>query len=435
MSRSIVGLAVVVLSGVGLSAEAARPLTNVVPQETAQRFGLERAWATHIDLDRSRGRVVGIRLEAGLILAQTNQAMVHVLDAESRETLWISRVGRPGAVTTAPAANDKYVTSTNGGEVYLFDRRTGRVLWVRKLQSVPIAGPAISGDRVYVPLVSGMVSSFRLPKPGLDETPGEQALRDNALNYTGKGVTFSPPIVTKYNVAWGTDAGNVYGVTTDQMLAIFRFKARGAVTGLMYRSPHIYAASRDGYVYALREAKGTARWQFSIGSPISETPMATEDGVYAIPETGGLYKLDPATGEELWMVRGIFQFVSASPNRLYTADSSGRLVILDAKSGRRVGIISTETLDIKLFNRDNDRIYLATSTGLIQCLHEIGMKEPAWHSASPFQAAEDGEEMAKGEEGEEVKDKKPAADEGADPFGVEDKMKDDDAMEDDMEEK
>jgi len=425
MARSIAGLMAVALFCATNSAEAARPVGKVVPQETAQLYGLQRAWATRIELDPSRGRLVNLRLESGLLLAQTDQAAIHVLDAETRETLWIGHIGRPGSVTSAPTANEKYVASTSGGELFLFDRPTGRVLWSRKLQSVPIAGPAISNERVYVPLVSGMITTFRLPDPNRkDESPLEQKLNDNALNYRGKGVTFSPPVVTRENIVWGTDAGNIYAVKPDDLLAIYRFKARGAVGGLMYRPPYVYATSRDGYVYAMREDKGTARWQFSIGNPIAETPMATDDGVYAIPETGGLYKLDPQTGQELWAVPGVFQFVSASPTRLYTADAAGRLLILNAKTGTRQGMISTEGLTIKVFNRENDRIYLATATGLVQCLREIGLKQPAWHALVAVKDAEKSEGKAKGE-GEEAKGKKPAADEGPDPFGVEDKTKDD----------
>ena len=402
------------------TADAARPVVGVVPQQTAQRYGLERAWATQIEVDRSRGRVAHVSLQAGLLMVQTDQAAVHVLDAETRNTLWIGHVGKPGSVTSPPAANDKFVVSTNGGTLYLFDRPSGQVLWSRKLPSVPSTGLAISNERVYVPLVTGMLSTFRLPSDKkLDETPAEQKLKDNALNYTGKGIAYVAPIVTRSSVVWGTDAGNIYSVTPDKLLAVYRFKAHGSVlAGLMYRPPYIYAASRDGYIYALRDQKGFARWQFSIGNPIVETPMATDDGVYVIPETGDLYKLSPDTGEEIWSSPGVFQFISASPTRLYTADSAGRLLILSAQSGTRVGSIATENLPIKVFNRDNDRIYLATTTGLVQCLHEVGLKEPAWHGVTAVTGATDAEGT---DEAEKPTEKKPAAAGGPDPFDAEDK--------------
>ena len=432
MYRPIAGLAVCLAAAVSFclpaAARAARPLPSVVSQQAAQRWGLERAWATQVELDPSRGRIAHISLQAGLLLVQTDQATVHVLDAETRRTLWVGHVGQPGAVTVPPAASDKYVVSTNGSILFLFDRPTGRVLWTRNMKSVPSAGPAIGEDRIYVPQVSGMVSSFRLPNPNRkEETPSEQKFKDNALNYQGKGIAYVAPIVTQGNIVWGTDAGNVYGVTPDALIAVYRFKAKGSVmAGLMYRDPYIYVASRDGYIYALRDQKGTPRWQFSIGNPIVETPMATGDGVYVIPETGGLYKLAPDTGEELWSAPSVFKFIAASPTRLYTADAAGRILILDSRTGTRLGMMSTENLPIKVFNRDNDRIYLATPTGLVQCLHEVALKQPAsWH----LEVAATGDEKDKAEAPEKSKPAKPAAVDGADPFGTSDEG-DDEKMED-----
>lgn len=432
MSRALAGIAAAGLFCLASPVLAVRPLASVVPQQTAQRYGLERAWATQIELDRSRGRVAHISLQAGLIMVQTDQAAVHVLDAETRKTLWIGHVGLPGAVTSPPAANDKFVVSSNGGMLYLFDRPTGKVLWTRKMVSVPSAGPAISNNRIYVPLVTGMLTTYRLPSPNREETPAEQRFKDNALNYMGKGIAYVAPIVTRSTVVWGTDAGNIYAVAPDTLQAIYRFKARDSVmAGLLYRPPYLYAASRDGYVYALRDEKGSSRWQFSIGNPIIETPMATDDGVYVIPEIGGLYKLAPETGEEIWSSPGVFQFISASPTRLYTADSAGRLLILNAKTGTRLGAINIDNLPLRVFNRDNDRIYLATTTGLVQCLHEVDRKEPAWHGVT---AVTDSDKADASDDDAKAKEKKPAADEGPDPFGGDEKMpaKDgDEAMDDD----
>jgi outer membrane protein assembly factor BamB len=422
--HSIAGLAAVVsFLGMAATSLAARPVAGVVSQQIAQRYGLERAWATQVELDQARGRIAHVSLQAGLLLVQTDQATVHVLDAETRRTLWVGHVGLPGAVSSAPAANDKYVVSTNGGMLFLFDRATGKVLWSRKMVSVPSAGPAIGNNRIYVPLVTGMMTTYRLPSENREETPAEQRFKDNALNYAGKGIAYFAPIVTQNYVVWGTDAGNVYAVTPEELRAVFRLKAKGAVIGgLMYRGDTIYAASRDGYIYALDHLKGFAKWQFSIGNPIVETPMATEDGVYAIPETGGLYKLSPEHGEELWAAPGVNQFIAASPTRLYTADSAGRMLIIDAKTGNRIGSMSMENLPIKVFNRDNDRIYLATTTGLVQCLHEVKLKEPARHAVQPIESAD---EPAEGPAAKKSKAAKPAADE-ADPFGADDKMEDED---------
>lgn len=413
--RAIVATLLVLIAWLAAaSAHAARPTDALVPQHVAQRYGLTRAWAARIELDPSRGRLTHLAFDSGLLLAQTDQGAVHVLDAETRRTLWVAHIGRPGKTTTAPAANKKYVAATNGGRVYLFDRDTGRKIWDKKLASVPSAGPAIGRDRLYVPLGTGVLTAYRLPAPNREETPTEQAFKDYPLNYRGTGIADAPPVVTRGSVFWGTDAGNIYGVNPDNLKAQFRVKTRAAVLArVTFRLPYIYACSRDGYVYCIRDERGTIRWQFSVGSPIVDQPMVTGDGVYVIPEIGGLYKLAPDTGDVRWVASGADQFVAASPTRVYTADRAGRMLIFDARNGGRVGWLPTEGCPIKVFNRDNDRVYLATDTGLIQCLRETQLAEPAWNTDATSASADDGDEDAA--EPKKPESDKPASDE-PDPF-------------------
>ncbi|HEX5442908.1 MAG TPA: PQQ-binding-like beta-propeller repeat protein, partial [Pirellulales bacterium] len=196
MSRIWIGGLLCCLLGGLHPAEAARPVTGVIPQEAAQRAGLVRAWVARVELNGGRGRIAHISVQAGLVMVQTDQATLQVFDAETRRLLWTAHVGRRGSVTTAPAATDRFLASTNGGNLYLFDRASGRPLWQKKLASVPSAGPTIGHDRVYVPLISGTLTTFRLPVPNRAEPPGEQALKDSAFNYTGKGVADAPPVVT-----------------------------------------------------------------------------------------------------------------------------------------------------------------------------------------------------------------------------------------------
>lgn len=418
MSRTALAVFAFSLLWGGTSAvQAQSARSGIIPGPLARQQGLERAWVAQVEIDRARGRVAHITLHDGLLVVQTDQAAVHVLDAETRRTLWVAHVGRPGRPTSPPAIGGKFVASTNGGNLYLFERDTGRALWEKHLESVPSAGPALSAERVYVPLVNGVVATYRLPSKSDDETPAEAMLKDSALNYRGKGMADASPIVTPNGVLWGTAAGNVYQCTIDEMAARWRFKTHDAISApLFYRAPMVYAASRDGYVYALRESRGDARWQFSTGSPVAESPAAIGDALFVVPETGGMFRLNADTGEQEWHVPGVFQFVSASPTRLYTVDASGRLLILDARSGARLGSLATEHLPLKIFNAETDRIYLATTSGMIQCLREQELVKPFLHGAAQQPVEGEEGEAAAEEEGEKAKAETPVNDPN-DPFG------------------
>jgi hypothetical protein len=417
MSRTAVALAAFSMLVGGAHARAQSVRGGVIPSQMARQQGLERAWVAQVEIDRARGRVAHITLHDGLLLVQTDQAALHVLDAETRRTLWVAHVGRPGAPTTAPAASDKFVASTTGPNLYLFDRHSGRVLWERHLASVPSAGPALSDVRVYVPMVNGVVATYRLPRPHAEETPLEAQFKDSALNYRGKGMADSAPVITPNGVIWGTAAGNIYSCTPDEMLALWRFKAHDAISApLFYRPPTIFAASRDGYVYALHETRGDSRWQFSTGNPVAETPVVIGDALFAIPETGGMFRINADTGEQEWYSPGVFKFVSASPTRLYAVDSTGRLLILNARTGARLGSLATEHLPLKVFNAESDRIYLGTTAGMIQCLREPELAKPFMHGL-PAPAPEDAKRAEEGADDKGEKAEMPAEDPN-DPFGA-----------------
>ena len=429
LGLSMLGLSI--LLGGAADSRAPGSRGGIIPAQAARRQGLDRAWVVQVEVDRSRGRIAHVTLHDGLLLVQTDQAALHVLDAETRRTLWIAHAGRPGATTSAPAVSNKFVASTNGGDLYLFERETGRALWRRHLSSIPSAGPVLGASRVYVPMVNGIVSSYRLPAPTDEETPLEKMFKDTALNYQGKGMADAAPIMTHASVVWGTDAGNVYACSPDAMQAMYRLKTRGQISApLTYRAPHVFAASRDGYVYCLKDPSGDVLWKFSVGTPISEQPVAIGDALFVIAETGGMYRINAGTGEQEWFVPGVYQFVSASPTRLYTADSSGRMLILDARSGARLGTLATENLPLKVLNLETDRIYLGTRTGMIQCLHEMELSEPFVHGGfgAPLDAAEEPAEgdadKPKDEKPKQAEPKAPAADD-TDPFGEPAEMKDD----------
>ena len=122
------------------------------------------------------------------------------------------------------------------------------------------------------------------------------------------------------------------------------------------------------------------------------------------------------------------KFISASKTKLYSVDRIGRLHILDITTGGTLGTIPTERLNVRLTNTLTDRIYLGTEDGLIQCLHEIALKEPIRHDEpkktkekKKKKAGEEGEEEDEDPFGEDGEEKPEQGEDGGDPFAEEGK--------------
>ena len=163
----------------------------------------------------------------------------------------------------------------------------------------------------------------------------------------------------------------------------------------------VFAASCDGFVYAIQEETGETVWRFSTGEPIVEPPAVIDDRVYVATQLGSMYCLDRKTGKSLWRAEDVMRFVAASKARVYATDDTGRLLILNAASGARLDAMPIGHVASVLANSDTDRIYLVSDGGLIQCLREAEQNEPL-HAQQGTQGCGEGraDAAAGAEEGE-----------------------------------
>jgi hypothetical protein len=95
---------------------------------------------------------------------------------------------------------------------------------------------------------------------------------------------------------------------------------------------------------------------------------------------------------------------------VYAADKLGRLHVLSAPTGSPVAVLPTESLPLKVANAESDRIFMASPTGTLLCLHEVELSQ----KVSRHEAATEPEEvfdtkLAPKTGGEEKSAEQPAA--------------------------
>lgn len=331
-----------------------------------------RAKASPDELPRFERRIV----PEITLYAATDRGVTHAIDGESGKTRWSVPIGRTDHPNMAPAANDDYVAVVNGSVLFIVDSDTGKTVWQRKLEHAPGASPAITTDTVFVPMVSGHMEMYKLFR--LDEEfqpPGF---------FVATGRNLVRPLTTPNgSVCWPTDRGYLYVASGDSQRLRFRLEADKKIESPATFAPpgFILVSSIDGYVYCMRELSGDIIWRFSTGQPISRSAIPIGDAVYIVTDEFGLFRVNLQNGAEQWWSPRIRRFLSASETRVYCEGDRGQIVVLDAQSGGRIGSIDTAGLDLKLLNVETDRLYLGTTTGLIQCLHETQLELPVVHRA------------------------------------------------------
>jgi len=422
----------------------------IIPEPEANRHGMTRPWFTQIQLDRSRARLAHIVLHEGILYAQTDRAMVHAIDAETGKTLWARMIGRPDHPSMTPGLGQDLLAIVNGSRLYVVNRYNGDLLYEVQVGGAPGAGAAVGKKRAYVPMVDGMVMAYRLdpltdPSKELgmakkvdtekEKLQAEEDRRENIrlsqeyvppLSCQSYGKALIQPLVTSQAkgeemVAWPTDRGLLNVAKIDLMREdVFAIKYRletdaGIAARPTYLPPDpdkeaaagvIFGASRDGFVHAIEERNGQSLWRFSTGEPVVQPAVVVGDCVYATTQRGGMFCLDAETGSQLWWAPHLMQFLAASKDRVYAADAFGRILILRADTGARLDTIDAAASPMKMINSQTDRIYLASETGLVQCLRELELPEPIRHNLDRWLAAAGKRLPTKFE------DQTPAADDG-----------------------
>lgn len=423
------------------TAQAQVSRQGLLPADALHAYGLDRMWFTQVDVDRSRGKIVGLNqhvsstkfhtvfefihagrryvvserdrdafgdmigVEAAKLKAEgalatlkaelaaagkpetetptletrvvpqitlavsTNRGMLQLIDGETGKTLWSTLVGNPQHPTTEPAVSDEHVAVCNGSTLYVFKTEDGQLAWQKRVQGAIGAGPAITDELIYVPMINGTMETYTIADPR------------RARIFRAFGHTQVQPVASAQSVAWPTDQGKLYVGFARGGTMKYRVEATDAMTSPPTFLPpdKIIATSMDGYVYCIDEPRGQIIWRFTTGEPIGQMPLAVGETVYAVTDSGELYAIDAVNGTERWMTAGVYGLVAGNDKRLYATDSTGNLLILDAGSGSRLGSVPTAAPMLPFTNVHTDRIVMATRSGLIQCIRERDLVWPVLH--------------------------------------------------------
>ena len=229
---------------------------------------------------------------------------------------------------------------------------------------------------------AGIEAVQRIPPPFFSQSQGLVVVRPLVARETG----------AEENVAWCTDRGwlNIAGINRKDEDA-FKLKYNVATESSIacpaaYRpadpkvlgdSGIIFVACTTGFVHAVEEQRRGLALAVSHEQVCLERPRRHWQPPLCRHAQGRDVLFGREDRQTHLASADAVQFVSAGK----FADSTwsiglGRIAVINAKDGVRLDTIPTQQVPIKFANDETDRLYLADTRGLIQCLHEIDQTEP-----------------------------------------------------------
>ena len=412
---------------------------SLVPPRTAlERVGLERHWSAVVPMELSE-KTVQLSFTENQVFAQTNRGRFHAFDAETGGLQWSVTLGPVTSFSRPASVNSTLVFVGNESNIIGLDRKTGRSAFTYNLAAPLSITPVADDERLIVGEIDGKIATYDLfldPKERyvMVKPDGETVLRPPLRNVwnlqTGNSLQ-SRPILTKHVVAVGGQDGKLVVVAnkTGPPQILYRFATGGPILGALgaLGTRTLLVPSTDNNLYALDLFTGDLIWSFAAQAPISQGPLVTERGVYFQDDSGVVTSLDI---DKFWYVEtaegqamAVFpmdqrrqaeqrasalirqtgqtfivvsrpkwtsgkvegELLALSQKRIYGRDRNGSLFILNRDDGSVLRtpseILRSVGLDLRPFqlavvNSENDRLYLATPTGLVICLREITNLQP-----------------------------------------------------------
>lgn len=359
--------------------------------EVAKQMASERAARL---LGRNDGfEVIESSIPNIYLVVVTSDGLVQNYDAETGRLRW----SRPCGVSTAPAhsaaLSPSGVSLIHGRDLYLLDWASGKQLQRLELKYGSSVSLAVCGQVAYISDFRGRLEAYGLGitfKPWTAQIAGRDVGRPVTL------VDQSYCAIASTEGFMYTMIGGQEPVTTDDAKANVkpnikpgmwtRYEAASPFSGSLAAGNHaFYAGSSDGILakISVDDRLGGLNWDFTTGEPLTAPPLVIDDRVigdrvYLANESGKLLCLDDKTGSLLWSAVGlsVVQPFAVAGGKLYCSTIAGRIIAVDAESGRFIAGSQPMPLAALVINQSSDRLYVADTAGRLQCLRP-------WQSTLP----------------------------------------------------
>jgi outer membrane protein assembly factor BamB len=362
---------------------AAQSRTRIPSGRELNRYGLQLQWWGQAVMDPARDTVMHVSVDEDIVYVQSTEGLITAFHAETGKRLWSQLLGAANQISLPIASNEREAFVAIGLQLFSLNKFTGEIEWELRLPHHPSTAPEADSDRMYVGMVDGSVFCYNIAQIETLWIAGRlPQWSANAYRWRHKApeeIT-SSPISDGRLVAFASYSGTVYSVLADEHRLNFQFETDEPIVTPMGRGAgSLFVVSEDTRLYCLNFETGVRRWTFTAGVPIRTQPQVIGSNVYVSPHNDGLYCLSTTSGAIKWHQPRATTFLAATDSYLFASDSLNNVLMLAHEDGGIQGEAPLKRFSKYLPNERTDRLFLASSDGVILCISEQGQEFPQYH--------------------------------------------------------
>ena len=343
------------------------PVTEAITDKDVEPFGLQVYWKAICVLGE-HAKPKGVFPANNVVFVTDTYTRLSCYSAKNGRRRWITALAEPHQPLFAPAVTKRDVFMVAAGYVIVLDRQYGRERWRVRLKNIPAAGPAVSGNYIYVSGADGWLRAFN------------RTLKREAWFFNARAPLNIRPVPVgpkgQPNIFLAAADRKLYCMSTDERKIIWQEEANAPVVAEpAVVGRHLYIPCSDYNLYAVDVSQPTPRerlqWTFRSGSEVLESPVAIGATIYFPSFKNGFYAVRRADGKKRWWRETGVRLIAVSRDRCYILDQTRAILICDKDTGELKGrFVPPEGYTFIPTNRESDAIYLLSRDGLIICLRE-----------------------------------------------------------------
>lgn len=336
------------------------------------------AAAWRADLPAKDAALKRLALLGDQVYAFTADNRVFWLSRDSGRVLTIQRLADPRDKVYDPVALADRVIFPSTKQLVVFDRKGKLLNRINTRYSVS-SGAVADAGYVFHGVDhdnGGRVVARDIRPMAYDTSPDWELM-------TRGQVSAAPAAYDRLVFAASRD-GSVYAVRAENRAVIWpgldgsAFKTGGPILAdLKADKDGVFVASVDSKLYCLDMNSGHVKWTYYAGTPLREesTPVTTANTLYMHVNGTGLVAIDKAGRQEIrkpkWVVADARQFLSQDDKHAYLRTADNHIVAVDKQTGQPVFRSARNDLSIFASNTKDATIFAAKPDGEVLAITPI----------------------------------------------------------------